>query len=300
MLITGYVGATSSFLFTKQFPILITNIFYSLFNYFTNLFIIKRNTFSYIDLISACFPLAYAYLWYTLPYLASQILFAFINPTLKNTKLRFHLSVCIIFLWLHVTPWVNFYKNTSLEEDRSIAPFLCMGLFGSFFRFHYKGSNKLVIVYIVLYIGLYYYNFQVHQHPEYFETDWRLLKLFSQTWIMRLPSIMFAFPLFLISLSWTKKWKYDYIVQFAAECSFPIYMFHCYPTNYGFWFDPLKANFKQENTVELLWLTMKIYISGFLVETIRYHLFNSLIFKRKYYQNFTSYFNYIFMETKLG
>ena len=297
MLISGYVGATSNFLFTKQFPVIFASIFYSFLNYFTALFIVKKTTFSYMGLFKACFPLANTCVWYTLPYLTTQILFAFINPTLKNAKLRYHLSVCAIFLWLHVTPFVGFYQHTCLQVQGSIGPFLVLGMCGSFFRFHYKGSNKLVIFYIALYIALYYYNFQVHQHPEYFKTEWKLLELFSQTWIMNLPSIMFAFPLFLISLSFTKQWKYHYLVQFAAECSLPIYMFHCYPEHYGVWLDPLKEKFKQENTIELLWWTMKIYISGFLVETTRHHLFNALIFKRFYYKVFTSYFNHIFMET---
>ena len=137
MLISGYVGATSNFLFTKQFPVIIANIFYSFLNYFTALFIVKKITFSYMGLFKACFPLANTCVWYTLPYLTTQILFGFINPTLKNAKLRYHLSLCILFLWLHVTPFVGFYQHTCLQVQGSIGPFLVLGMCGSFFRFHY-------------------------------------------------------------------------------------------------------------------------------------------------------------------
>ena len=295
MLISGYVGAKSRFLLSKTIPMILTTIFFSLLDYFYAVFFFNYTSFTEEGLHRACFPLAYSAFWYNLPYLVWQFIFSFIYPSLEKLKARYHFTICFIFLCIHCLPWIGLYVITGLSEQTSLAPFTCMAFIASFMRFHYyKISNiKLVIIYIVLF----YYNFFVHQNPSFFKGGSRLLRLFGQTWILRFPSLIFSIPLFLISISYTKKWIHHDIIQTIAECSISVFMFHTSPYHIQYWVSITKPLFSNMETlwIQTLSLTFKTFCAGIIIEKTRQHIFNCLIFKRHYYQVLTKYINKIFM-----
>ena len=134
----------------------------------------------------------------------------------------------------------------------------------------------------------------------YFDSEWRLIKLFGQTWIMHLPSLLFSIPLFLIALSFNKQWKYHYIVQFLSESSISIFMFHYADYNRIKWERIIKPYFHNLDThwKAAISLTFKLYVASALVEFVRLHIFNTLIYKRKYFHDFANFFNYFFMGMK--
>ena len=296
MLISGYMAATSKFQLSKTFPMIIATLCFSLLDFFNAAFFFKRYDFTKMGLMKAFFPLAYGAFWYNLPFLVWQFIFSFISPTIQKVSKKYHLTICFIILFIHAFPWVGLYNGAHTCDQYSIYPFLCMAIIASYIRFYYKGINRYIL--IILYIILFYFNYLVHQKPQYFVTEWTILKLFGQTWIMRLPSLMFSIPSFLIALSFNIQWKYHFIVQYLSESSMPIFMFHYAVNNRNYWEKAVKPCFHDLNThwIGVGALTFKIYIVGALIEFVRLHIFNTLVFKRYYYQRFCVQFNKNFMS----
>ena len=291
MLISGYVGTTSKFILSKTFPMILATIFYSLFDFFDGLFFFKKIYYNQDDFIRSCCPLAYRAFWYNLPFLIWQFIFSLISPTLEKLNQKYHLTICIIFLCLHVLPWAGFYAIKGLSEQESIGPFLCMSFIASYIKYHYKniGSLKLIILYILLFV----YNYLIHQKPQYFQTNWQILKLFGQTWILRLPSLLFSIPLFFISLEIKKQEKMFYIAKIISECSIGIYMLHNSKFHLIYWIQITRRYFMNHDTywINALNLTIKTLILGTIIEKTRQHIFNCLLFKRCYYQKFSDILN---------
>ena len=225
MLISSYIGCKSSYLISKTFPLIMSTIFYSVFDYFNGIFFFKRKEFHKEDLFIICFPIAYGSFWYIYPFLSSQFLLSFIYPSLDKLSKRYFFIVCIIFLLIYSLPEIGLYRSSGLGEQLSVGPFTLLSFIASYIRFHYKSIAlyKLIILYFILFV----YNVIVHQKPEYFDSEWRLIKLLGKTWITHFPSVIFSIPLFLISLKLTKYWRFHFFIQTFAECSMGIYMFHC-------------------------------------------------------------------------
>ena len=161
MLISGYVGAKSRFLFSKIIPLVLASSFYSLLEHFSAIFFFKRATFSKWELFYAFFPLAKQRYWYNTPFLAWLFLSSFVYPSFEKITSRYYFVTCIVVLLMYCLPMAGYYTFTSLHRQMSIGPFMCMGIIGSYVRLYYKGigNGKLIILYILLF----YYNFLVHQ-----------------------------------------------------------------------------------------------------------------------------------------
>ena len=296
MLLSGYLAATSRFLLSKTFPLILATWFYSLVEFFNAVFFFKYYDFSKERFIMAFFPLAYCAFWYNLPFLLWQFLFSFISPTLQKLNKRYHLTICFIVLCAHILPWVGFYNGAGSSSQYSIWPFLCMALIASYVKFYYKGVSIYIL--FLWYFAVFFYNFLLHHNPGNFDFNWKILLLFRHATIMRFPSLLLSIPLFMIALSFNKQWKYHYIIRFLSESSISIYMFHYGESLRKYWEMAIKPSFDHLDThwKGVISLTLKIYTGSALVECAREHIFNTLVFKRKYYIRFANSFNGFFMN----
>ena len=300
MLISGYIGTRTRFAFSKLIPIILQTLFYSLFFYYVAIFFIQNATYSKWELVSLIFPLANAKYWYAFPYMIWEVLFSVLYPILSKLDTRYYKTICFIFLWVHVLPWVGFYKFVGLDANQSIGSFMAMGLISSYFAYHYTEVSKFKL--IILYIILFIYNFLVHQKPEYFITEWRLLKLFGDVHWMRLPAIMFAMTSFYIAISIKGQFKYHSVIQAIAQCSLGVFMFHCTSYIMRYWGVIMRSRMARygPDYIFVLCYSTKLFIVGVLIETVRQHLFNVLIFKRDYYCVITQYVDYFLMNKPLS
>ena len=177
-----------------------------------------------------------------------------------------------------------------------------MGLISSYFGYHFKETSKLkLVMLIILYIILVYYNFLVHQKPEYFETEWRILGLFRDPTNKGLPSIMLAICLFNIIISIKGQFKCHNIIQAISQCSLGVFMFHFNSFVINCWIDKTRKHFDRCGYDHIFFFcySVKICIVGVLIDITRQHIFNTLVFKRKCYQIFTQYFDYFLMNKPL-
>ena len=236
ILISSYVGCKSRYRLSKTFPIILSTIFYSVLDYFDCVFFLHMKEYNSDDLFQAFFPLAYSScLWFIFPFIVSQFLLSFIYSTFEKLNQRYLFTICIIMICIYSFPQVGLYKLSGLYIKESMGPFFCMGFIASYVRFHYKGVGNLKL--ILLYILLFIYNFYIHQHTHKlpFQSEWRLIKMLGQTAVLQFPSLIFSIPLFLISLSFTKQWKYHNIIQTLAESSIGVYSFQCSTNHLYYW-----------------------------------------------------------------
>ena len=297
MLISSFAGCTSHYYLSKSLPLILSTLFYSIFDYFNAISFFKFKNFNLLDLCDVLFPLAKGeYFWYIFPFLVSQFILSLIYPTLEQTNRKYYFTICILFIFLYCFPKVGLYKLSGLGNQYSVGPFMCMSFIGSYMRYHYKNkieNFKLIIIYIVLFS----YNFFIHKNHNLNIKQWFLIKILSQTWIMNFPSLIFSLPLFLISLSYNSPFKYSHLLQHLAESSMGIYLLHCSNFHMMYWNPIAKLFFiNLNNHFIYVWkFVLKIYFIGVIVEIIRQHLFKSLLFNRNYYQTFTKKFNYYLM-----
>ena len=299
MSISGYIGTSARFTFSKLIPLIIQTIFYSLFSYLAAIFFLQNARYSKWELVSMIFPIANSYYWYVLPFIVWDILFSLLYPTLSKLDTRHYKTVCFVFLIVHIYPWFGFYKYVGLHFHQSIGPFIVMGLFSSYFRYHYTEVSKSKL--IPLYLVIYYYNFLVHQKPEYFETEWRLIFPFGDRRIMGLPSIILGLCSFYITISIKGQFKRHHLIQTIAQCSLGVFMYHYYPYGWRYW-----GKIAQDRCINygpdyifLFCYSVKLCIAGLLIEISRQYIFNVLIFKRKYYWLFTQYVDHFLMSKPL-
>ena len=300
MLISSYIGCKSQYLLSKTIPLILSTICYSLISYIDAVFFFHYKEFDSKDLFEYCFPLAFNKgLWYIYPFLVSQFLLSFMYPTFEKLNKKYHFTICIIFIFIFCFPSVGLYKFSGFGYPITLGPFFCMSFIGSYIRFHYINisNKKLVLIYILLF----YYNFYVHQNPQFFQSGWKIIQILGKTWILNFPSILFSIPLFLLSLSFNKQFKYHYIIKALAECSMGVFSFH-YSRDHKYYWTPIVHNFFIN--LDLHWIfvwkyVFKIYFCSILVELSRQKIFNCLIFNRKYYRQLSSYINHILMDTKL-
>ena len=296
---SGFLGTKTHFLLSKVVPTILETITCSNLAYFCSLFLLCTKTFSVMDFIKVLFPIANSLCWYIFPYIIWQVLFSLIYPTLKQIDARYYISVIFIFIVVNCFPYVGFYKYVCLGQPFTIIPFTVMGFIGSYLSYHYKETPKYKTV--ALFILMFYYNYILHQKPEYFQTQWRLLQLFVKTGIFHLPTIMLAVTGFYLMISVKVQWKYQTFLQRIAQCSLAVYIFHVEdPFNHYIKARSIDLN-KRHGTfyIPIIMFSVCIVIASVLVDIVRQHLFNTLIFNRNYYQKFTKYLDHFLMNRPL-
>ena len=302
MSISGYIGTKTKFAFSKLIPLALQTVFYSLFLYLVGIFFLKKTIYTKWNLVKMMFPLANGQYWYVFPYMIWEVLFSLLYPILSKLDTRYYKTICIIFLWVHALPWVGFYGYVGLDKHQSIAPFIVMGLISSYFGYHFKETSKLkLVMLIILYIILFYYNFLVHQKPEYFETEWKILMLFGDRTIKGLPAIMLALCSFYITISIKGQFKCHSFIQAISQCSLGVFMFHSTSFVCSYWVSIARKHYDRfgHDHIFFFCYSVKICIVGVLIDIARQHIFNTLVFKRNYFQVFTQYFDYFLMNKPL-
>ena len=146
---------------------------------------------------------------------------------------------------------------------------------------------------------MFIYNFYIHQHT--IDVPYAVFRIFTQTWIINFPSVIFSIPLFLIALSYTKQESFHWFVQLVAEASMGIYCFHSTECHLWHWLNHTSQILKNLNGhwIHVLKWTFKIYSTGLIIDLVRQKLFGLFLFKRKYYQAFTKCFDSFITGTNI-
>ena len=131
ILISSYITSTSKYNFSKQLPIIIETVFYSLFLYFISIHFFKFKTYNYDTFIYYLFPIANTVYWYTGPFLLSGLICSLIYPTIKSQTKKIHFLVMSIIFFLYSIQFVGYYTKLGLYTH-TYSSFLVISIIGSF------------------------------------------------------------------------------------------------------------------------------------------------------------------------
>ena len=280
MLISSYLASTSKYYFSKQFPVILTTIFYSVFSYFLSIAFFKCNNYDYNSFLIYLFPIANSQYWYIGPFLLSSLLCSTIYPTLQKQNKNFHFLFMIIITFLYCMQFVSYYNQLGLNSYK-YSSFLVVSLIGSFIRYYEpKVSVKFALFIFIL---MYAYQYYIYCHKT--ESIHWYVKIFWVRGLLHPSSILFGISSFILALKINIQTKYDKYFKILAELSLPIYIIHFHTLNKHLWIELLKQHKCQLNMYWKYNLTsvIKIFAVCGILETIYKKTSDLLLYKRKYW-----------------
>ena len=289
MLISSYFFIKSKYRISKCMFIIIQAIFYSVFDYLNGIIFFNFHKFDIVNLVKAFLPQAFNTFWYILPFLVSQFLQNLMNNSFQKLALFPLLIIVFVFIGLYSLPDIGLYIGTGLEYKPSckMGAFLVTYFISSFIRLHVNVVNLKKPLLFLVYLLLFIYNVIIHQNR--IHSNKLLIILFSKTWIMNLPSLLFSIPSFLIFLSLNINFKYINLIKHISQLSFGIYLCHCSHNHIQYWTilnsEHINSNFFWVYATKI---TGKIFFVCAIIELIRLKFINFLLFERKFYQDFSS------------
>ena len=288
MLISSYLASKSRFFFTKQIPIIFTNVFYSLFSYFLSIVFFKCSQYKYDLFIIYLFPIANTIYWYIGPFLLSSMICSMIYPTFKQHTSKYQFTFTFIIFLLYSIQFVGYYTNLGLDAWK-FSSFHVVSLFSSIIRFN--DINIKLSIAIIIFFLMWIHQYYIYSH----QTDslhW-YIRIFWIRGLLHPSTILFGITSFIVALKINFQTKYANFLKILAELSLPIYMIHFHPLNKHIWIKPLM---KYQNQLDIYWKynfisVFKIFIVSGLIEIIHKKISELILYKREYFNNIIQYFN---------
>ena len=278
ILISSYIASTSKYNISKQLPLIIETVFYSLFLYFASIYFFKFKKYNYETFLYYLFPVANRAYWYTGPFLLSGLICSLIYPTIKSQSKKFHFFVICIIFFLYSIQFVGYYTKLGLYTH-TYSSFLVISIIGSFFRFHKPNISIFYLIIIFILIAYYKYYTLCHHTNS---IHW-YIRIFWLKDILQPPTILFGIASFLIAIKVNIETKIDYYIQKISELSYPIYLIHLHDEIIHLWQQPL-IKLSRKNLVYYwknnLHMSLKVYVTCALIEILRKKIFKLFLYER--------------------